>query len=365
MRKNLRKTNRLMLCFFTLCCFVIPQSSFGESKIVEQYKDSAKSIGPMLDTTSDATIHGIIVGRGGGSVLGNHVFGLGSMELNSTGSAIAAFGSYALQRNTTGNDNSAFGFASLSGNKTANSNSAFGSYSAYNLVGGGNNTAVGYSALFSSVSGTVNTAVGAYSLRYSTGHGNTAIGYQAGGGMTTGDNNTIIGAYTTVPSGTNNNIVIADGSGNQRINVDSSGHIGLGSLNSSYQLTVNGDSIGTSWNIASDRRLKTNIANIERPLEKVLQLRGITFDWRAGETPLKVSQTHDIGLIAQEVEKIFPEIVTTDSKGLKSVSYSKLVAPLIEAIKELHEQNEVLRKSNANLQQDFEKMKRDIELLRK
>jgi trimeric autotransporter adhesin len=79
----------------------------------------------------------------------------------------------------------------------------------------------------------------------------------------------------------------------------------------------------------SDRRLKQNIVPLSSSLPKILSLNGYTFDW-------KKDGKHDIGVIAQEVEKVFPDIVHTDEKtGMKSVEYGNLVAPIIEAIKEL------------------------------
>ncbi len=84
-------------------------------------------------------------------------------------------------------------------------------------------------------------------------------------------------------------------------------------------------------------RLKEHIEEIQNPLDKLLQLRGVTFKWRTDiEQPTKHEQIDDIGVIAQEVETQFPQAVTTDSNGYKSVNYPSLVAPLIEAVKELY-----------------------------
>jgi len=90
-------------------------------------------------------------------------------------------------------------------------------------------------------------------------------------------------------------------------------------------------------NSASDERLKENIETIPNALDKVLALRGVEFN--KIETPEK----RDIGLIAQEVEKILPEVVSEDSEGLKSISYANLVGLLIEAIKEQQEQIQKLK----------------------
>jgi hypothetical protein len=78
----------------------------------------------------------------------------------------------------------------------------------------------------------------------------------------------------------------------------------------------------------SDARLKDNIKPLQSSLQKVRQLNGYTFNWKEGGRA-------DIGVVAQEVEKVFPDLVKTGADGFKSVEYGNLVAPLIEAIKEL------------------------------
>ncbi len=86
----------------------------------------------------------------------------------------------------------------------------------------------------------------------------------------------------------------------------------------------------------SDLRLKTNITLLIHPLDKLAQLRGVTFDWNDKALALGLSgDAPHIGVIAQEVEAVFPEMVTTMDNGYKAVDYSKLSAVLIEAVKEL------------------------------
>ena len=94
--------------------------------------------------------------------------------------------------------------------------------------------------------------------------------------------------------------------------------------------------VANSFIYASDRSLKENIKPVENALDKVLNLEGVSFDWKeSGESSL--------GLIAQDVEDVFPEIVHTSDDGLKSVEYGNLVSPLIEAIKEQQKQIEELK----------------------
>lgn len=92
---------------------------------------------------------------------------------------------------------------------------------------------------------------------------------------------------------------------------------------------------------SSDMRLKRNITEIQNALEKLHQIRGVNFDWsdeylkeQGGEDGYFVRK-HDIGVIAQEIEKVLPEVVATRDDGIKAVKYEKIIALLIEAIKEL------------------------------
>ena len=95
-------------------------------------------------------------------------------------------------------------------------------------------------------------------------------------------------------------------------------------------LEVNGNTKATSYLYRSDARYKSAITSLDNALNKVLALNGYSYY-------NKLSERNDIGIIAQEVEKVFPELVHTDAEWYKSVEYGNLVAPLIEAVKELNE----------------------------
>ena len=100
-------------------------------------------------------------------------------------------------------------------------------------------------------------------------------------------------------------------------------------------MTVSGELRSTGDIIAyysSDKRLKDNITPITSPLEKINQIGGYEFDWNQHQNTY---EGHDVGVIAQEIEKVLPELVTTRDDGYKAVKYDKLVALLIEGIKEL------------------------------
>jgi hypothetical protein len=95
---------------------------------------------------------------------------------------------------------------------------------------------------------------------------------------------------------------------------------------------------------ASDGRLKQNVAPLTRCLEKVQQLQGVSYDWRREEFPeMAFTERKQIGLIAQDVEEVFPEAVITRDDGYKALAYDKLTAVLVEALKEQQAQIESLK----------------------
>ena len=80
--------------------------------------------------------------------------------------------------------------------------------------------------------------------------------------------------------------------------------------------------------------MKDNIRPIESAIFKAQQIRGVTFDWNEKSNKLQQEKGHDVGLIAQEVEKVLPEVVQIREDGIKVISYEKVVPLLVEAIKE-------------------------------
>ena len=122
----------------------------------------------------------------------------------------------------------------------------------------------------------------------------------------------------------------------------SGGNVGIGYTTTNYKLDVNGIIRGSNVS-ASDQRWKKDITTLDNSLDKIAALRGVSYEWKRNEFPDKnFSEGTQIGVIAQEIESVFPELVSEDNEGYKSVSYSNLVAPLIEAVKELKQQNETL-----------------------
>ncbi|AFY00380.1 cell wall surface anchor family protein [Bdellovibrio bacteriovorus str. Tiberius] len=107
----------------------------------------------------------------------------------------------------------------------------------------------------------------------------------------------------------------------------------------------------------SDRRLKRDIASIDHALASILQINGVTYNWI---DPSK-GDKRDMGVIAQEVEKVFPEVVKTDSQGLKSVAYQNLVSPIIQAIKEFYS---IWYKDSQNLNAKVNAQEKEISALK-
>ena len=116
--------------------------------------------------------------------------------------------------------------------------------------------------------------------------------------------------------------------------IKNNGNIGIGTTNPNYKLDVAGDAMANHWYTSSDERLKKNSTPIQDALTKVSALNGVMFEWRTEDYPEReLNEGKEIGLIAQEVEEVLPEVVSEDYEGYKSVDYSKLTPLLIEAIK--------------------------------
>ena len=153
----------------------------------------------------------------------------------------------------------------------------------------------------------------------------------------------------------------------ERMRIDSSGNIGIGTTSISYRVDISGDArilsgslgVGVAPNATdgridasndivaystSDQRLKENVTPIENALEKVKTLTGVEFDWKEETAHVHGYHGHDVGVIAQDVQAVLPEAVRTNDSGYLSVRYEKMIALLIEANKELAARVEELEK---------------------
>jgi hypothetical protein len=230
-----------------------------------------------------------------------------------------------------------------------------------NLVRSNRNTIVGTQAFSTTREGDDNTAVGANSLKRHqgrhrdrrdrnstlgsgtlealvTGSNNIAIGYKAGSNVETGSGNIYIGAYAGPKKktrGENNKLYISNSKEQTLVSGD------FGKRDIKFHATLNAEALTQS----SDARLKKDIDPINLGLEAILQLEGKTYKWSDAS---RSQQTH-IGLIAQEVEKVIPEVVTEDENGFKAIAYAKLTTILIEAIKEQQARITELENQNQSL----------------
>ncbi|OXB08389.1 hypothetical protein B0A81_08710, partial [Flavobacterium plurextorum] len=136
--------------------------------------------------------------------------------------------------------------------------------------------------------------------------------------------------------------------------------INQGDANASYRFYVNGAAGGTTtWSQSSDRRFKKDIAPITNALDKIMKIEGVGYNWRADEFKnMSFDQKHQLGVIAQDIEKVLPEAVTIDDKGYYSVSYTTIIPVLVEAVKE--QQNEILL-----LKQNQKEQQNELEALKK
>jgi hypothetical protein len=141
---------------------------------------------------------------------------------------------------------------------------------------------------------------------------------------------------------------------------DATGYVGIGCSSPQYSLHVIGD-IASSATIrttnalvtgaitaCSDFRYKKDIKPLNNSLENIMKLEGVTYLWRTSEFPdKKFTDSLQIGVIAQQVEKIYPQLVFTDNDGYKSVDYSKFTPILLEAVKE---QQKMIEQQKAELE---------------
>ena len=121
---------------------------------------------------------------------------------------------------------------------------------------------------------------------------------------------------------------------------------------SNYKVNVGGFIKATNYNALSDRRFKTNIQNLQNPLETVNQMRGVKYNWKYGAN----DTTPQVGLIAQEIEKILPTLITNHTEEnehgfqQKSIDYNGILPYLIESVKELYNKNKHLKEKIDSLE---------------
>jgi len=130
-----------------------------------------------------------------------------------------------------------------------------------------------------------------------------------------------------------------------------------------HALFVQGDVYARNNKLTSDKRWKDNIVEIQGALEKIMRLRGVEYTWKREEfKDMDFPDGRQIGMIAQEVEKEFPELVSTNSQGYKFLAYDKMTAVLLEAVKSQQKEIGELKKQNDKSLIDAQQ--REIDLLK-
>jgi hypothetical protein len=324
----------------------------------------------------------------------NSAFGFNALFSNTEGVFNTANGAVALSFNTTGSNNTASGVAALLGNTTGNDNTATGSSALFQNKGndntasgadalvsnttGVNNTANGFQALFSNGTSNNNTATGVNALYSATGRGNTADGVAALVSDTAGFRNTAAGASALASNTTGNNNIafgweagfnLTTGSNNIEI-----GSQGVASDDSTIRLGTQGTQTATFIAGVSDTaitgvdvvvstdgqlgilpsslRYKRDIRKLGNRSQGLWQLRPVTFRYK--QDPQGQCQ---YGLIAEEVARIYPELVVRGSKGeIESVQYRELIPLMLNEMQ--HEQATLatLQVENASLEARLERL---------
>jgi hypothetical protein len=274
----------------------------------------------------------------------NTVSGYNALGFNTTGSYNTANGFDVLYSNITGNGNSAEGFRALYLNTSGDYNTAVGYDTLYSNTTGTQNNAAGYATLQANTTGSYNNGMGVKALyENTTGSQNSAVGYGALYGNTDGSYNTALGYFagSNLTTGSNNidinNRGVAGESGVIRIGID-------GTQVATYVAGIYGTSVAGSAVVVSSsgqlgvtvssERFKTAIAPMGSNSEKLGRLRPVTFHLKTDP-----NGALQYGLIAEEVAKVYPELVIRDGTGrIDGVRYDELAPMLL---------NEMQRKSAA------------------
>ena len=270
----------------------------------------------------------------------NTAVGWYSLFSDTAGSFNTAVGAGTLVLNT-GDENTAIGTAALLFETTGGGNTAVGAGALLNNTDGGANTADGGHALVENTSGVANTAIGSYALYLNTtGSHNIALGVSTGGGVTTADNVIVIGT---------------DGE-----DVSNSCYIGnIFGVTSASGTPVYINSVGKVATTTSSRRFKERIKPMERTSEALFGLQPVTFNYKKEIDPAATSQ---FGLVAEDVEKVSPDLVVRDKEGKPySVRYDQVNAMLLNEFLKEHREVQELKKEVAALTAGLQKVNAELE----
>jgi len=271
----------------------------------------------------------------------NTATGFAALYRNTTGSVNTAVGYQALNRNTTGDENTATGRNALLNNTTGGSNTANGVSALFSSTTGHSNTATGTAALVNNTAGTQNTANGRAALFFNTtGDSNTATGVGALQGNSTGSDNTAIGRSAGFNITGSGNVCIGEGvfgvAGVDDTtwirNINTTNFPFIAGTNNYVTVRMSDGALGYTA-IVSSRRYKEDIKPMDKASEALLALKPVTFRLKGELDP---SHRPQWGLIAEDVQKVNPDLVDRNSRGeVESVRYDMVNAMLLnEFLKE-------------------------------
>ncbi len=315
--------------------------------------NTADGVDALITNTTGSfnTANGVYALRGNTTGTQNTATGVNALVTNTTGSFNTANGVGALQVNSTGDSNTANGVEALRSNTDGFNNTALGVNALRSNTDGGHNTATGAGALLSNTTGNLNTATGEGALNKNTtgsggtaigwdalfdntsGNGNTAIGSDALTSNTTGRNNTVVGSNAGISLTTASN-VICIGANVAGANLSNSCYIGsIFNQSSSAGAAVFINSSGKLGTLTSSRRFKHDIKPMDKASEALFALKPVSFQYKKEIDPVGTSQ---LGLVAEDVEKVNPDLVVHDKEGKPySVRYDQVNAMLLnEFLKE-------------------------------
>src|SRR5437764_4900575 len=299
----------------------------------------------------------------------NTATGVDALAFNDTGFENTANGAFALFSNTEGGSNTSTAFQALSSNTPGSSNTADGFQALSNSTIGSFNTADGFFALFDTT-GNGNTAIGSSALRHNTtGVVNTANGFQALFDNTTGNSNTAVGrlALENNTTGFNNiglgavagdNIttaydVICIGANVRCEDVSNSCYIGnIHGQTSAQGVAVFINSNGKLGTTTSSKRFKEDIKPMDEASEAILALKPVSFCYKK---EIDAERTPQFGLVAEDVEKVNPDLVARDAEGkVYTVRYEAVNAMLLNEFLKEHRTVQEQKATVAQLKQDFQ-----------
>jgi trimeric autotransporter adhesin len=257
----------------------------------------------------------------------NTADGFNALVHNTAGIENTASGAFALFSNTTGAFNTASGVDALFSNTTGAFNTASGVYALFSNTTGAFNTANGFEALFSNTTGGSNIAIGFNALVFnSIGSNNIAIGQGAGGLLTSGSNNIYLGNSSA--TATESNIMRLGGVQTQTFIAGIFGQ----NVGASSPVFINSN--GQLGTVQSSARYKRDIHAIGAHNQGLFHLRPVSFRYTQDTT----AQKH-YGLIAEEVDKVYPELVVRGRDGaIETVQYHELIPLLLNEVQHQHQE---------------------------